>query len=222
MDNHSSKICTKCYSAQEPHARFCDSCGKPFAATAATDGNISMITKTFIKRQVAETRPLFWLCIILVGMMTVFGFAQAGIFRSEPAGSAEAATQKPQALMTKDDGRQDLSEVSEKTVTPPTDTLDLNNSVFEMGERSATARNPIKRRTATVYEKPVMRVAKPDAATVTETKRTDLAANQEIRPTVRIADAEMPTKKYTRGPMGGCYYISASGSKRYVDRGLCN
>lgn len=27
---------------------------------------------------------------------------------------------------------------------------------------------------------------------------------------------------YTRGPRGGCYYISGSGRKVYVDRGLCN
>ena len=27
---------------------------------------------------------------------------------------------------------------------------------------------------------------------------------------------------YTRGPRGGCYYISASGRKVYVDRSLCN
>jgi len=27
---------------------------------------------------------------------------------------------------------------------------------------------------------------------------------------------------YIRGPRGGCYYISGSGRKVYVDRGLCN
>jgi hypothetical protein len=27
---------------------------------------------------------------------------------------------------------------------------------------------------------------------------------------------------YTRGPRGGCYTISKSGNKRYVDRSLCN
>jgi hypothetical protein len=27
---------------------------------------------------------------------------------------------------------------------------------------------------------------------------------------------------YIRGPRGGCYYLSASGRKIYVDRGLCN
>src|SRR5688500_11110120 len=155
MNNHSSKICTKCYSVQEPHARFYDSCGKAFAATAATDGNISMITKTFIKRQVAETRPLFWLCIILVGMMTVFGFAQAGIFYTEPATSAGTAIEKPVNLVTKDYGDQTVSDVSEKTTAPPIDALDLNNSVFEMGERTATPHNANKRRAATVYEKPV-------------------------------------------------------------------
>ena len=27
---------------------------------------------------------------------------------------------------------------------------------------------------------------------------------------------------YIRGPRGGCYYLSGSGRKVYVDRGLCN
>jgi len=27
---------------------------------------------------------------------------------------------------------------------------------------------------------------------------------------------------YIRGPRGGCYYLSASGRKQYVDRSLCN
>jgi len=29
-------------------------------------------------------------------------------------------------------------------------------------------------------------------------------------------------KTYIRGPRGGCYYISGSGSKVYVDRSMCN
>jgi len=29
-------------------------------------------------------------------------------------------------------------------------------------------------------------------------------------------------RTYIRGPRGGCYYISSSGSKVYVDRSLCN
>ncbi len=28
--------------------------------------------------------------------------------------------------------------------------------------------------------------------------------------------------KYIRGPRGGCYFLSASGSKKYVDRSICN
>ncbi len=29
-------------------------------------------------------------------------------------------------------------------------------------------------------------------------------------------------RQYIRGPRGGCYYISSSGNKVYVDRSLCN
>lgn len=31
-----------------------------------------------------------------------------------------------------------------------------------------------------------------------------------------------PSSYYIRGPRGGCYYITASGRKQYVDRSLCN
>lgn len=37
------------------------------------------------------------------------------------------------------------------------------------------------------------------------------------QPTRSTAD-----KVYIRGPRGGCYYISGSGRKVYVDRGMCN
>ena len=32
----------------------------------------------------------------------------------------------------------------------------------------------------------------------------------------------IPDRGYIRGPRGGCYYISGSGRKVYVDRSLCN
>ena len=31
-----------------------------------------------------------------------------------------------------------------------------------------------------------------------------------------------PDRTYIRGPRGGCYYISPSGRKVYVDRSMCN
>lgn len=32
----------------------------------------------------------------------------------------------------------------------------------------------------------------------------------------------LPSRQLIRGPRGGCYYISESGNKVYVDRSLCN
>lgn len=40
--------------------------------------------------------------------------------------------------------------------------------------------------------------------------------------TVPSAPRSGDTRGYTRGPRGGCYYISSSGKKTYVDRSLCN
>jgi hypothetical protein len=31
-----------------------------------------------------------------------------------------------------------------------------------------------------------------------------------------------PSRRYIRGPKGGCYYINSNGNKVYVDRSLCN
>ena len=234
MENYSSKICTKCYSVQEPAARFCDNCGKAFAATAATDGNISMVTKTFLKRQVAETRPLFWLCIIIVGMLGLFGFAQAGLYLTEPAAATASVLPKPVHLVSKD--TKDTTEpqtvpvIGEETARPA-DALDLNDSVFEMGEGSSGSPKTAAHRRSFVSPKVKADHAKTEKAETADTT-TPTAEKTEVAPAKPDAPAEPPAskpadtgtspKKYIRGPMGGCYYISASGSKRYVDRGLCS
>jgi endonuclease YncB( thermonuclease family) len=42
-------------------------------------------------------------------------------------------------------------------------------------------------------------------------------------PNVRTAPTSQPSNSgYIRGPRGGCYTITSSGKKRYVDRSLCN
>jgi len=41
-------------------------------------------------------------------------------------------------------------------------------------------------------------------------------------PPTAIQQFRTASNGYIRGPRGGCYYLSASGRKVYVDRGLCN
>ena len=228
MEYHSTKICTKCFSAQDPHSRFCDNCGKAFEETAATDGNISVITKTFFKQQVRQTRPFFWLCIIIVGMLAVFGFAQAGIFRGGIPGSAGAGIQQSVSLISQPTEQQVKTEAA---VPAASDTmLDLNNSVFEMrdGASAPATHSAAKRKPAQPGVRTAAEVTmKPDTAA-----QLAAPAPNPVEPIVTKApeiEAAKPSdngsatpKAYIRGPMGGCYYISASGSKRYVDRSLCN
>ena len=231
MENYSSKICTKCYSVQEPAAHFCDNCGKAFAATAATDGNISMVTKTFLKRQVSQTRPFFWLCVIIVGMLGVFGFAQAGMYLADPGTITAAVSQKPAAFASKDKADQERKPtvpMTSEEMSKPTDALDLNDSVFEMRDGGGGAAVTAQKRKF-VAQKPKSEPAKTNTAEVStavvpEKSETIEAkpVDQPEKPAEKPANAAAATKKYVRGPMGGCYYISASGSKRYVDRGLCS
>ena len=229
MENYSSRICTKCYSVQHPAAHFCDNCGKAFAATAATDGNISIVTKTFLKRQVAQTRPLFWLCIIIVGMLGVFGCAQAGMYLADPGTAASVVSQKPTGFVSKEVGDQQKPQsvpMTSEEMAGPNDALDLNESVFEMGEGGGgqVPKTVHKRKFASApvkpdSTKPATAEAQPEAQKVQEAAKVDspveTAAAKPSEPVTVI-------KKYVRGPMGGCYYISPSGSKRYVDRGLCS
>lgn len=228
MEYHSTKICTKCFSAQMPHSRFCDNCGKAFEETAATDGNISVITKSFFKQQVSQTRPFFWLCIIIVGMLAVFGFAQAGIFRGDVSGSASSTMQQSVSLASKEQPTQQPA-MTEAAVPAASDTmLDLNNSVFEMRDAAPETHVAAKR-------KPAQSATKPIAETRTRSESSQALAVPAPAPAEPIVSnapekqAAKPSengsatrKAYVRGPMGGCYYISASGSKRYVDRSLCN
>lgn len=228
MDHYSSKICTKCYSVQEPWSRFCDNCGKEFASTGEVDGNISITTQSFMKRQVAATRPLFWLCIIIVGMLAVFGFAQAGMFRSSIPDPAASAPQKPGTRVSTDDS---LKINDPAAQSAPIDSLDLNNSVFEMRDQAPTTHTPAKRALVSKSSKPADEQAvKTDvAATIPATEPQTAPIKTEVAP-IKVPETTAPepdhgvsaAKSYTRGPMGGCYYISTSGNKRYVDRGLCN
>ncbi|MET0753412.1 MAG: zinc ribbon domain-containing protein [Pyrinomonadaceae bacterium] len=39
---------------------------------------------------------------------------------------------------------------------------------------------------------------------------------------IKTLKSETTSSKYIRGPRGGCYYITSSGSKEYVDKSLCN
>jgi hypothetical protein len=226
MEYYSTKICTKCFSAQQPYSRFCDNCGNAFDETAATDGNISVITNTFFKQQVQQTRPLFWLCIIIVGMLAAFGFAQAGMFRGGASGSAGSGMHQSVSLTSQ---AADQTAKSEPAVPAASDTmLDLNNSVFEMRDAAPATHSAPKRKATQPGTKTV---AEP---TTNFASATELAAPMPapVEPIVTKAmetEAAKPAengsatpKAYIRGPMGGCYYISASGTKRYVDRSLCN
>ena len=229
MEFYSTKICTKCFSAQEPHSRFCDNCGKAFEETAATDGNISVITKTFFKQQVRQTRPFFWLCIIIVGMLAVFGFAQAGIFRGGASGSGGSATQQSVSLVSKDQTTEQTTK-TEDAVPAANDTmLDLNNSVFEMRDDAAPTTHVVaKRKTA----QPGLKKTAETATSAETTEALAVPAPVPVEPVVTKVAEKEPAKPaetgsatpraYQKGPMGGCFYISASGSKRYVDRGMCN
>ena len=229
MNNYSSKICNKCFSPQEPHARFCDNCGKRFAATAATDGNISINTKTFLRRQVAETRPFFWLCVIIVGMLGVFGFAQAGMYIAGSAVSTGADVEKPTAFVSKEPRETTTPPQSAERASEPTNDglLDLNDSVFQMRDRENST---VSR--AAAKTKPVVAAVKSQTRTEAKTEAIDAvtvpAWEQPETPAIPKTTVAKPEendstpRKYTRGPMGGCFYINASGSKHYVDRGMCN
>jgi hypothetical protein len=50
-----------------------------------------------------------------------------------------------------------------------------------------------------------------------EPSRVNTPPDSPPQPTRSTAD-----RTYIRGPKGGCYYISSSGSKVYVDRSMCN
>ena len=48
----------------------------------------------------------------------------------------------------------------------------------------------------------------------TNAEETNSPPSEPTKPAAR--------KTYIRGPRGGCYYVSGSGGKVYVDRSMCN
>ena len=47
-------------------------------------------------------------------------------------------------------------------------------------------------------------------------------SNKTNPTTTRPAYRPASSNRYTRGPRGGCFYLSSSGKKVYVDKSLCN
>jgi len=47
-------------------------------------------------------------------------------------------------------------------------------------------------------------------------------ASELVRVEPPAVEPVTASRDYIRGPRGGCYYISRSGNKQYVDRSLCN
>jgi hypothetical protein len=61
-------------------------------------------------------------------------------------------------------------------------------------------------------------ISLPEARTTEElVKETDAILKKSNR-----IKAQESSQYYIRGPRGGCYYLTASGRKQYVDRGMCN
>lgn len=80
--------------------------------------------------------------------------------------------------------------------------------------------------------KPATQVKAPDAlpekqpsrAERTDTEATSRPAAESTRkkePTVASVDKNRNGRTYITGPRGGCYYVTASGRKQYVDHSMC-
>jgi hypothetical protein len=219
MNEISSKICHKCFSPQEPASRFCDSCGNRFVVEVG-NGDVFSETKTFMRQQVRETRPLFWASILVVGTLSVFGFAKAGVF------DGTFSTPAPLAGFQSDETSSKKETASAQKAENSGDALiDSAGNVFDMSHQSAGGTPEPK---AKVAERPIKTKLKTEAAltsaTVAETPGDDLKVAFEEKPTApKVAPTaeSSAAKNYVRGPMGGCFYLTASGGKRYVDRTMC-
>jgi endonuclease YncB( thermonuclease family) len=85
--------------------------------------------------------------------------------------------------------------------------------------------------TVEVTEMPVQKPvteSQPGAPTPAPVESVVVPPQDSVKPADSRAAASTPPaakpgpKVYTRGPRGGCFFISASGNKTYVDRSLCN
>lgn len=62
----------------------------------------------------------------------------------------------------------------------------------------------------------------PDNATTTSEREPERATAPSETYSLPQSTRSTADKTYIRGPRGGCYYISGSGRKVYVDRSMCN
>ncbi|UHG92529.1 hypothetical protein [Spirosoma oryzicola] len=54
------------------------------------------------------------------------------------------------------------------------------------------------------------------------TTRPSYRAKPSYRPKTQSRSSSSSSQYYIRGPRGGCYYLTASGRKQYVDRSMCD
>lgn len=221
MNDISSKVCQNCFSPQAPSSRFCDSCGNRFVIEIAPSSDMFSETKTFMRQQVRETRPLFWASILVVGTLSVFGFAQAGVFN----GTFSSSVAPLGAFQPKDESVKNETAAAQKNESSNDALIDAAGNVFDMSHQSAGGAPEPKPRTA---ERPAKTKLKSEQASTTTTidaaPGDDLKvafAEQPTAPKTKVSDESSAPKNYVRGPMGGCFYLTASGEKRYVDRSMC-
>jgi hypothetical protein len=230
MDEFGSKICPNCFSPQLQASRFCDNCGNMFAAQLTSGGDTFSETKTFIRRQFVDTRPLFWAAILLVGTLSVFGFAQAGAFGGKfgeyisPATGQSAQFALRSAATKPSDTSEPIAE-NNRSITSTDPLLDSSDSVFDMGQGTSADGSPSKRRVEKASKSEPVRerqVKNLEPATDIEKQPEERAVQTPPQISEKSVITSTPTARlYVRGPLGGCYYLTASGSKRYVDRSAC-
>lgn len=221
MNAISSKICHECFSPQEPASRFCDNCGNRFVVEVS-GGDMFSETKTFMRQQVRETRPLFWASILVVGTLSVFGFAKAGVFDSTISTVAPLSSFQQKAP---DETAVKNEVVAAKSENSNDALIDAAGNVFDMTHQSDGVAPEPKPRSA---ERPAKTKLKGEQALTTTA--IDAAPGDDLKvafseqpsaPKAKVSDEASAPKNYVRGPMGGCFYLTASGGKRYVDRSMC-
>jgi len=219
MNEISSKICHKCFSPQEPASRFCDNCGNRFVVEVG-NGDVFSETKTFMRQQVRETRPLFWASILVVGTLSVFGFAKAGVFDGPLSSVAPLAAFQSKTTHDEIVPKHEIN----KSDTTGDALIDSAGNVFDMSHQSAGGAAEPKTRSA---ERPAKAKLKNEQVATTavtaEVPGDDLkvAFAEPAAPKAKDSAESAAAKNYVRGPMGGCFYLTASGGKRYVDRSMC-
>ena len=241
------EVCPNCRRVSLIGTRVCD-CGEPLVDDGVSQPQWE--TETVFHPPQTDKRPMAATLIVAAAVATIMlGLAWPQIRERLTAPGASNSQTENSTAMNQPAAQSDIIPADD-LVPPGGETSNENPEgvfVFSPDENIAIKKGDLiqndrtKAAPASLVTTAVAGTNPYDAQLLTDQSDTHVAKNQKVdkdlpdcKPTITttLKLPDLPpappaktiddAKTYILGPRGGCFYVTAGGSKRYVGRGLCS